>query len=205
MKWNQAWYKYSIHDNMASVESSKLTLTCALGNNVYVLCHGVWQSRAAKSSFVSPKPLQIWTQQRWDYCSPQRKSTWHELSLTAHCKGIKESPCAAGDNLLAPAWQGPARAEGNGQWRGSHAADIAPCSVPPQLHPLHNIHKRKALEECFHRFKLQLLKFWQQHASDIFPVLLKSGLRRQKGGLDEYPAASLTRRCRRTCQGLQRY
>lgn len=116
----------------------------------------------------------------WDHCSPQRKSTWHELSLTPQCKGIKELPCAAGDNRLAPACQGPAGAEGNGHNGWGTAADIAPCSVPPQLHPLHNIHKHKALEKCFHRFKLQLfLKFQQQCTSEVFPALLKPGLKRQ--------------------------
>lgn len=148
MKWNQAWYKYSIHDNMASEESGKLTLTCVLGNNRPCPLPGGLAIRAALSLLNSSK----FKLSRGE--TTQRKSTWHEISLTTHRKGIKELPWAAGDNLLAP---GPCKGRGKQpQWMGKHAADIAPCSVPPQRHPLHDIHKRKALEKCFHRFKLQL-------------------------------------------------
>lgn len=133
-----------------------------------------------QSSSVSPESLQIQPQQRWDHYSIEGKVPGMSLLWPPTAKGLKSLPVlletAAGTCLPRPC-------KGRGKrpkWMGNHAADCS-LSVPPQLHPLHSIHKHKALEECFHRLKLQLfLKFWQQHASEIFPALLKSGFRRQK-------------------------
>lgn len=178
MKWNQAWYKYSIHDNMASVESSKLTLTCALGNNCPRPLPRGLAIRAALS-LLNPSKSKLSrgkTTVPLEGRVPGMSLLWHHTA-----KGLKSLPVlleTACWHLLAKALRGQ---------RETAVVDGEPCcwhcslSVPPQLHPLHSIHKHKALEECFHRLKLQLfLKFRQQHASEIFPALLKSGLRRQK-------------------------
>lgn len=97
---------------MASVESSKLTLTCALGNNCpRPLLRGL--AIRAALSLLNPSKSKLsrgeTTVPQWN--SVGRKRTWHEPSLTPRCKGIQEPPYAAGDNLLAPACHGPARAE----------------------------------------------------------------------------------------------
>lgn len=93
---------------MASVESSKLTLTCALENNCPHLPQGL--TIRAVLSLLNPSKSQL---SRAETTVPLRVLLWHEVSLTPHCKEIKEPPCAAGDNLLTPACQGPTRAEGD--------------------------------------------------------------------------------------------
>lgn len=98
---------------MASVESSKLTLTCALGNNCPRPLPQGLAIRAALS-LLNPSKSQLG---RGETTVPLkgRALLWHEVSLAPYGKGIKEPSCAAGDNLLAPACQGPARAEGDGR------------------------------------------------------------------------------------------